>query len=182
LSCDIASGCETFVQGGVEKLVTFACYIIAFFVGTSAAASFLSLSLSLSLTLSLQPAACISEYIGNLPCSQGEGPAVAHRHLKALRSALRNESQLLQPSQSVTLMEVLPCLSPSADFAPVSRCLPACTRDWDAPVQPSPSNYFGLNQLLISRFSSLLAQSLSLVSPVAVETAARYSGVPLRLA
>jgi hypothetical protein len=139
-------------------------------------ASFLSLSLSLSLTLTLQPAACISEYtVGCLPCSRDKRPAVVYRHPKALRSALRNESQLQQLSQLVISMEVLPCLSPSADFAPVSRCLPACTRNWDAShlvlrtisVDPSP------------HFSSLLAQKLSLVSPAAVETAARYSGVPV---
>ena len=66
------------------------------------AASFLSLSLSLSLTLTLQPAACISEYtVGCLPCSRDKRPAVVYRHPKALRSALRNESQLQQLSQLV---------------------------------------------------------------------------------
>jgi hypothetical protein len=120
------------------------CVLIAFFVRGFCRCLVLvrSLSLSSTLTLSLQPAACISEYtVGCLPCIQDERPAVVYRHLEALRSAPRNESQLLQPSRLVTLMEVLPCLSPSDDFAPVSRCLPACTRDWDASVQPSPSNY-----------------------------------------
>ena len=64
------------------------------------AASFLSLSLSLTPTL--QPAACISEYtVGCLPCSRDKRPAVVYRHPKALRSALRNESQLQQLSQLV---------------------------------------------------------------------------------
>jgi hypothetical protein len=160
-------------------------HLIAFLVGAfankrSAAGArcclFLSLSLSLSLTLALQPAACISEYtVGCLPCSRDKTPAVVYRHLKALRSALRNESHLLQLSQSVISMEVLPCLSPSADFAPVSRCLPACTRNWDA-------SHLVLRTISVDlspHFSSLLAQKLSLVSPAAVETAARYSGVPV---